>query len=236
MSAPWIFVPQLPPSAPSTCRVDADEAKHAAGSRRLRTGDRMHLFDGRGVIADASMGVLNRDGSIDAEIDALRAQPLLAPMLEIASAVPKGDRLGTLLESLGPLGAARWTPLNCAHSVVKWSISHEPRTRRVLISSCKQSHQSWLPQIAASCAPEVAARDAISRGLQVFIAHPGGELISVAGRISSPASFLIGPEGGFTEAELQAVESLGARRVSLGSAILRIELAVSCVLANARLA
>ena len=123
MSAPWIFVPQLPPSAPSTCRVDADEAKHAAGSRRLRTGDRMHLFDGRGVIADASMGVLNRDGSIDAEIDALRAQPLLAPMLEIASAVPKGDRLGTLLESLGPLGAARWTPLNCTHSVLKWSIS-----------------------------------------------------------------------------------------------------------------
>ena len=61
-------------------------------------------------------------------------------------------------------------------------------------------------------------------------------MISSAGRISSPASFLIGPEGGFTEAELQAVEALGVRRVSLGSAILRIELAVSCVLANARLA
>ncbi len=236
MSTPWVFVTHLPPSAPSTCRVDADEAKHAAGSRRLRTGDRMHLFDGRGVIADASMGAFNRDGSIDAEIDALRAQPLLAPMLEIASAVPKGDRLGTLLESIGPLGAARWTPLDCAHSVVKWSSSHEPRARRVLISSCKQSHQSWLPQIAVTSSPEAAARDAISRGLQVCIAHPDGKSISVAGRISSPTTFLIGPEGGFNEAELQAVEALGARRVSLGSAILRIELAVSCVLANVRLA
>ncbi|MDA1262169.1 MAG: RsmE family RNA methyltransferase [Planctomycetota bacterium] len=235
MSAPWVFVTQLPPSAPSTCRVDADEAKHAAGSRRLRTGDRMHLFDGRGVIADASMGAMNRDGSIDAEIDALRPQPPLVPMMEIASAVPKGDRLGTLLESIGPLGAARWTPLDCAHSVVKWSISHGPRARRVLISSCKQSHQSWLPQIAASCSPDAAVRDAISRGLQVFIAHPDGESISVAGGISSPATFLVGPEGGFTDAEVQAAEALGARRVSLGSAILRIELAVSCVLANVRL-
>ncbi len=236
MSAPWVFVPQLPQSAPSTCRIDADEAKHAAGSRRLRTGDRMHLFDGRGVIADASMGIANRDGSIDAEIDALRAQPALSPSIEIASAVPKGDRLGTLLESIGPLGAARWTPLDCAHSVVKWSVSHEPRARRVLVSSCKQSHQSWLPQIAAASAPDVAVRDAIARGLQVFIAHPGGELICSAGRTSSPTAFLIGPEGGFTESELSAAEALGARRVSLGSAILRIELAVSCVLANVRLA
>lgn len=234
MSTPWIFSPQLPTSAPSTCTVDADEARHAAGSRRLRSGDRVQLFNGKGVVADASLGSANPDGSIEVAIDSLRVMPAISPTIEIATAVAKGDRLTTMLESIGPLAVSRWTPLNCAHSVVKWSPAHQPRAQRVLIASCKQSRQPFLPVIAAECSVESAVRDANQRGAQVFVAHRGGQSIASVRPIASLVAILIGPEGGFTDEEISAAQSIGARSVSLGDAILRIELAAVCAVASMR--
>lgn len=220
---------------PSICIIDADEARHAAGSRRLRSGDRVQLFNGKGVIAEASLGNTNQDGSIDVAVDSLRVLPTISPSIEIATALPKGDRLTTMLESFGPLAVSRWTPLNCAHSVVKWSPSLQPRTQRVLIASCKQSHQPSLPLIAEECSVESAVRDASERRAQIFIAHRTGQAIASVRSIAPLVSILIGPEGGFTDEEISVAQSLGARTVSLGTAILRIELAAVCAVASMRL-
>ncbi len=244
MSVPWAYSPQLAPSFPSTCRIDVDEARHLSGSRRLRPGDRLCIFDGRGVVADAAMGSLNRDGSFDAEIDGIRKLPPPSPIIEIASAVAKGDRLATLLESLGPLGAARWTPLACDHSVVRWTSSLATRSHRVLVACCKQSQQPWIPLVVAEASVESAVRDAVGRGLQVLVAHPSGDSFAtscgdatpaVPSSLTSPISIIIGPEGGLTHAELEAAQALGAKKISLGDSILRIELAVASALAKFRL-
>lgn len=235
MSALWIYLPELPHSAPSTCRINADEARHATASRRLRAGDAIHLFDGRGQVADAVLSVLNHNGSIDASVEAVRSVPRILPDIEIASAIPKGDRLTTLLESIAPLAASRFTPLQCTHSVVRWSQAIEMRAARVLIAACKQSHQPWIPEVNPEATPVYIARDAVARGRRVVIAVPGGAPLVPRAETGQPITMLVGPEGGFTQVEADAVLSLGGESISLGSSILRIELAVACGLARLRL-
>ncbi len=234
MSAPWLFLPELPASAPATCRVHADEARHATGSRRLRAGDSIRLFDGRGCIADAVLTLLNSNGSLDVSVGSVCVMPRPQPDLEVASAIPKGDRLTTLLESIAPLAASRWTPLRCTHSIVTWSPASAMRAVRVMTAACKQSHQPWLPIVAAESSPIQVTRDAIARGRRVLIAHPGGSAISLDIRTGDACTILIGPEGGFTSDEVDAVTALGGEATTLGSSILRIELAVAYALARLR--
>ena len=234
MSVPWLYLAQLPSTAPSTCRVHADEARHATGSRRLRAGDAIWLFNGCGVIATAQISTTHHDGSLDASIESVCASPREFPDIEIASAIPKGDRLTTLLESIAPLAASRWTPLLCTHSVVTWSHANALRAGRVLIAACKQSQQPWLPVVSAEASPIQVARDAVARGRMVIIASPSGAPLATCIEGAQALTLLIGPEGGFTTTEVEAVESLGGRCASLGGAILRIELAVAYSLATAR--
>ncbi len=234
MSIPWAYCAQLPPIAPAVCRMDAEEARHLAGSRRLRSGDRLRLFDGRGRIADGSMGSSDRGGSVEVAVDALSTVPRAAPLIEVASAVPKGDRLAVLLEAIGPLAAARWTPLECARSIVHWSNAANPRAHRVLIASCKQAQQPWIPEVSEVRSPVAAARGAIDRGLRVVVAHPGGAVLESIRGDQAPTLLMVGPEGGFTPEEVAEVTALGAKEIALGDAILRIELAVTSALALLR--
>lgn len=234
MSAPWLYLPEVPVCVPATCRVHADEARHATGSRRLRAGDAIRLFDGKGRVADALLSVLNSNGSLDASVEVVHTMARVQPDVEIACAIPKGDRLTTLLESIAPLAASRWTPLRCTHSIVTWSQANELRAGRVLIAACKQAQQPWLPIVAAESTPLQVTREAVARGRRVLVAHPAGSSLPQSMSGEGAFTILIGPEGGFTPLEVEAVLALGGECISLGSAILRIELAVACALARLR--
>jgi 16S rRNA (uracil1498-N3)-methyltransferase len=235
VSAPWIHVQTLPHAGGGSVAISADEARHAAGSRRLRGGDAVTLFDGQGTVAAAHL-VVGTATAVQAQFSVVERRTPATPRIEIASAIPKGDRVATLLESIAPLAVAAWTPLECRHSVVRCSPPLVQRAQRVLIAACKQSRQPFVPQIAPACSVAECCDDARRRSLQVFLAHP-----SVAADELPPAVFgdgvlvLIGPEGGFSAEEIGEAESRGARRMSLGASILRIELAASCAAALWRL-
>ncbi len=243
MSTAWAYCPDLPRSAPSTARLGADESKHASGSRRLRTGDAITLFDGLGAVADGVVGAAADSGELDIAIRSVRVAARGTPEVDLATALPKGDRFATLLEAAGPLGVRRLTPLTCERSVVSWSDSMTARAQRVLVASCKQSRQPWLPTIAPRATIAEAIRRVHAPSTTVLLAHPEGEPISsVAHALRSgtvplnaqSVLLVVGPEGGLTHSEVSAVLSGGGVPVSLGSAILRVELAVACALAAFR--
>lgn len=71
-------------------------------------------------------------------------------------------------------------------------------------------------------------------GRDAWIAHPDGELVTAEQLAPTrPRLFLIGPEGGFTETEVEEAVAAGARRMQLGPRILRIETAVVAIAALA---
>ena len=114
-----------------------------------------------------------------------------------------------------------------AHSAERW--------RRICLEACKQSRRFYLPEIEAPASPRELARRVPPGSL--WVAHPAVDAVAAfIGPPTNTLTLLIGPEGGFTPQELEAVMAAGGRPFSLGPAILRIETAAVAALAAATLA
>jgi 16S rRNA (uracil1498-N3)-methyltransferase len=223
--APWFFVEHLPPPG-ETWLLARDEAKHAMGAKRLEPGDAVVLFDGRGSVAEATLGgreARARDGSIPVTVQSVRIVPVEGRRVHLATALPKGDRLSTLVDMTTQLGVASMTPLRCERSVVGETDARADRIRRIQIEACKQARVARLPELR----PErtVASFCEASDGAKVVL-HPGGTpLAQLAPAFPAEVTLFVGPEGGFTESEVAGLERSGATIASLGASILRIETA-----------
>jgi len=225
----------------ATLTLTGDEARHAAASRRLQVGETLWLFDGRGgLVRTTLLHVTARGRALDLRIEERRTEPPPKPAIHLACALPKGDRQGTLLDMATQLGITEFTPLACERSVVRPGANSAERWRRVCLEACKQSRRTYLPELRSPATPrEVMARTA--RGTEtVWVAHPSAEAVSVSSAIKQNASadvtILVGPEGGFTEAEVERTTGAGAQQIALGPAILRIETAAVALVAAFSLA
>lgn len=240
MSEPLFYSEQLgEPGAALT--LTGDEARHAAASRRLQVGETLWLFDGRGSLARATLlHITARGVTLDLHIEERHTEPPQKPAIHLACALPKGDRQGTLLDMVTQLGMTEFTPLACERSVVRPGANSVERWRRICLEACKQSRRPYLPILHASATPqEIVAREA-GRANSVWIAHPSAAAVTVARAVEQNASddvtILVGPEGGFTEQEVERTTGAGAQPIALGSAILRIETAAVALVAAFSLA
>jgi 16S rRNA (uracil1498-N3)-methyltransferase len=246
MPLPWFHVEAVPEPGDSV-ELDDAEARHATGSRRLTSEDRVVLFDGRGTVAEAVLA----ESAPDRKQKRVRAMALARsialrpqPILHLAAALPKGDRQAVMLGMATQLGMASFSPLVCAHGVVEPGPSFADRARRVCLEACKQCRCAYLPRIGEPLDPLAVARQSQSRGDVIWLAHPGGTPVRelTLGPSASPSPpaashvVLIGPEGGFTDDEAALVASQGARVCDLGTTLLRTETAAVAVLAWLHLA
>lgn len=219
----------------ATLVLAGDEARHASAARRLHAGDTLWLFDGHGGIARVTLQrVAVRGQALELRVEERRSEPPPRPALHLACALPKGDRQQVLLDMATQLGMTRFTPIDCARSVVKPGANGPARWKKICLEACKQSRRLHLPALeAASTAPDVARR-ATAEGNQVWLAHPAAQAVSVAAAVKQEANgvtLLVGPEGGFTEAEVEQAVAAGARPLTLGASILRIETAAVALVA-----
>jgi 16S rRNA (uracil1498-N3)-methyltransferase len=146
--------------------------------------------------------------------------------LTLATAVPKGERFDWLVEKAVEVGVARLVPLITARSVVDPRPAKLDRLRRAVVEASKQCGRNRLMRLdpPADFAAYLAAEPAPGR----LLAHPGGPAPADwagTGSQPGPAALAIGPEGGFSEAEVEAARAAGWRVVALGPTLLRIETA-----------
>lgn len=216
--------------------LDPDETRHAVGVRRLQPGDAVELLDGCGGLAQAQIaesGSRAHGCVVRIEHRAIVAPPLLT--VHLAAAVPKGDRQAVLLDMATQFGMSMYTPLRCERSVTRVSTAALQRWRRIVIQACKQSGRAYLPIINAVSDPVTLAAK-MTPGERLWVADPHGTPVAeldaqirpTRGRVSA----LVGPEGGFTAAELRTFDDHGAIRVRLSPAVLRVEAAAVALLAQ----
>jgi len=213
--APHLFVADL------DCIELTDADVHHLRVLRVRAGDEITVSDGAGRWRPARFGApVVATGEV-AFVERLQ------PSITIAFAPVKGDRPEWVVQKLTELGVDTIVPLVAERSVVVWRgdrIPHQlDRLRRVSREAAMQSRQCWLPDVAAP----IAFRDAQRLG-GACLAHPGGGPPS----LDRPV-VLIGPEGGWSDAELSAE----VPRVGLGPTTLRAEtaaVAAAAVLAALR--
>ena len=232
---PLFYCAPLPDVVGERVTLTGDEAQHALGARRLQVGGDIGLFDGQGTTARAVVTAVDRRRqSLEAKLTDRQRMPNPRPAVHLACALPKGDRAAVLLDMATQLGMVRFTPLMCARSVVKPGANSRERLRRICLEACKQSRRFYLPEIEAPASPRELARRVPPGSL--WIAHPVPGATTLVGTLSNTLTLLIGPEGGFTDAEVQETIAAGARAFTLGPAILRIETAAIAALTLATLA
>jgi 16S rRNA (uracil1498-N3)-methyltransferase len=176
---------------------------------RLRAGDEITVSDGAGGRRLCRFGpALEPAGEIE-------RQPRLAPTVTVGFAVVKGQRPEWAVQKLTEIGVDRIVPLVAARSVVRWPAGEAStqlsRLRRVAREAAMQSRRVWLPEVAGvTGVAELAATSGVA------LAHPGGGPPA----LDRPV-LLVGPEGGWDDAELAAAPAL----VGLGPSVLRTETA-----------
>lgn len=192
-----------------------DDTHHLARVLRLDPGQAVTASDGAGRWrlcrwrGSGGSARLEPDGPVVVD-----ARP--APAVAVGFALPKGGRPEWVVAHLTEVGVDGILPLYAGRSVVRWdgerAARHLERLRRVAREAAMQSRRTWLPELAP---PRPAAEVAAGLGPGALAQFGGGPP-----SLERP-TILVGPEGGWTEAEL----SCGLPMVGLGPTVLRAETA-----------
>ncbi len=210
------------PLAPGPVSLTGPEAHHLAAVCRLRPGDRVCLFNGDGreypaVVVDV--------GRHDVGLDVTGVeQPVreLGYRVEVAAPLPKGDRGQFLVEKLTELGVTHFVPLETQRSVVHPRESKLEKLVRHVVEASKQCGRNTLLDIAPTTDWHAyAARPGLPADR--VLAHPSGTSLPVPR--ARDVALAVGPEGGFSDDEVDSAMQHGWRVVSLGPRILRVETA-----------
>ncbi len=210
---------------PGLVALSETESRHAASSRRLSVGDEVVLFDGRGNEARGPIESIDRR-VVRVEIAAIENRDADAPVgLTLAVSFPKGPRQDVLIEKCTELGVAAIWPMRCERSIAEPSPHRLEKLRRTVIEACKQSQRAWLCELSDPLSfAEVLG--AVGRFEAAVIADGSADRSTAGGPTSHKSVLaLVGPEGGFTTAELEAARDAGCRVLQLGQTILRTETA-----------
>jgi len=209
--------------------LSAEEAHHALHVLRLKVGDMLNAFDGRGHEAQARIAEITKD-SVRLTILQRSNTPSLPCRVTLAQAIPKKS-MDLIVQKATELGVASIVPLLSERSVVKLDEDSRrmDRWHGIALEACKQCGNNWLPEIQ----PPRKARDFLdSPGkfdlkLIASLQPDSKPLKAILGEAPKPSSILIliGPEGDFTPAELGLAKSAGCLPLSLGPLVLRADTA-----------
>lgn len=225
MTHPVHLVPSLDGvGAGATVTVDGAEAHHAV-VRRFRVGESVVLTDGLGHAATGEVAALSRH-SFDVVVSSVTTAAPLDPELVVVQAIPKGDRGELAVELLTEVGVSVIVPWAAARCVAVWkgerAAKSLARWRTTAREAGKQARRPWLPIVAEPASTPDVENLVGAADLAVVLHETGTEpLESVPVPASGRVLLVVGPEGGLTDAEVDAFASAGAHVVRLGSEVLR---------------
>ena len=215
-------------------RVEGDAYRHLFRARRLGVGDRLRVVDGAGAARWAEVAALDRRSGL---LRLLEPAPAAEPAyrLELLVATPKPERASWLVEKATELGAAAVRFVASERSPRSLGGGSRERLLRVAAAAVEQCGRSRVPEVTGVHPwAEVPALLAELPDRWFLHTRPAAGAGSWR-REGAAGAVLIGPEGGWTDAEAEALRALGARPVWLGDRVLRVETAAVVAAAAALL-
>lgn len=223
-------------------RMTGPEARHVSRVMRIKPGETIEIFDGKGRKYLARLERFSGDfvaGKIISALDPLESERRLTLCFALVSRAAMEDILGHGAE----VGVARFQPMITSRtqnpSAGKWPEKIN-RWNRILLASCKQCGRAAVPDInrpvrfESLLNTDIPSLIAWEKEKNVFPGEAlGAALKKRPGR--NDIRLFIGPEGGFTEAEVESAKSLGAVPFTFGKGILRTEtagIAASAIILN----
>jgi 16S rRNA (uracil1498-N3)-methyltransferase len=217
-------------SAAATAHLGAEETRHLTHVLRLGAGDEVAVFDGTGHEFHARVDRIVRDGADLTIVASIAPAPEPSVQLTLAQAVLKGDKMDDVVRDATMMGVSSIVPLITDHTVAHVRVGPPPdRWTRIAIASAKQCRRAVLPRIH----PVVRFREWLNTdhsSLQILLTEPSAAVAEArqssvrAKPERSPSATLgVGPEGGWSAAEVTAAVDAGFETLTLGRRTLRAD-------------
>jgi len=229
---PRFYLP--PESWTAGAALTGDEARHLSQVLRIKPGETLTVFDGKGRRAQAQVMNVSRD-RVPLKLGEASPTVVPRPSITLAQAIPKGKNMDLIVQKAVELGVALIQPLVTHNTIVQPGEGKADKWRRTALEACKQCGQDTLPEIAEPLTLEQwLATENPGPGLRI-IASLTPEAVNLKNilRINPDpvgVTLLIGPEGDFSAEETAVALDQGFLAASLGDIVLRVETAsIYCV-------
>jgi 16S rRNA (uracil1498-N3)-methyltransferase len=223
--------------------ISGEDVRHIATVLRMKTGDELLLCDGQGTEYAVKIIRLDR-AEIETEIMSQSKREIRYPLITLGQGLPKSDKMDFIVQKATELGVAAIVPLITERTIMKIKDEEKRsvRWRKIAREAAMQSNRRDIPHIEQirsfrdfifSLPPETPAPAPGlpvpgPRTLRLLPWEEGTDPIrNVLKRYPHAQDIivLIGPEGGFSQAEAETAKEKGFHLVSLGPNILRTETA-----------
>ena len=216
-----------------------DDAFHISRSLRMAKGEHITVCDMQGEEYECELESFLPD-SVGAKILSSRKADNEPPKkIYLYQALPKGDKLDTVIQKAVECGVYEICPFESERCVVKSKGDSEARKterrNRIALEAAKQCGRGYVPTVRETVAFREAIGEACRADMCLFCYEGESErslkqVLTEGEKNAETVSIVIGSEGGFSIAEASMATELGASSVSLGKRILRTETAAAFVL------
>jgi len=235
MSRTRLFSP-VPLSANTSVTLTGDQARYIGRVLRLKPGDGFTIFDGKAGAYPATVVTVGKT-QVQINVAALYEQNAESPLtIHLLQGVSRGERMDFVVQKATELGVQRITPVLTEFSVVKLDPKRAQKRAQhwsnIAISACEQCGRNILPVIDAPQPLRNWFGDNLAGDNTRLLLRPDANfsLCSVT-KPEGVVTLLVGPEGGFSDAEYEQAEIAGFRGTGFGPRILRTETAAIAAIA-----
>ncbi|HHW01540.1 MAG TPA: 16S rRNA (uracil(1498)-N(3))-methyltransferase [Thermoanaerobacterales bacterium] len=228
--------------ANDTVVISGNDAHHIIKVLRHKPGDLLKLSDGNSTEATAVIKEIDiKNLQIKTEIIEKNIREKIKPVITLFQGLPKGDKFDFILQKNTELGVAKFVPIITERTVVDLSqkklSNRMQRWKKIVEEASKQCMRLDVPQVAEVEGFDESLKDICGYNIAIIpweeekSCYLKSILTGLQRHDALKIAVFIGPEGGFTSAEIEKAKKSGAVPVSLGSRILRTETASVAVCA-----
>lgn len=228
------------PSISTDSLLDAEESHHLARVLRLREGDRVFAFDGRGLEWECQIARIEKHQTTLTILRQLD-HPVDSPLdLTLAAALTKGEKFDWVVQKATELGVTRIVPMITEHCEIKRADERGEqrlqRWRRISLEAVKQCGRRTLVEIDQPVPFQALLERKPDTHHLIFSEKGGRTLKGLAAGLDASRGLclLVASEGGWSEKELDLAARAGYHAVHLGERILRAETAAIAAVALAQ--
>lgn len=234
---PRIFLPfSLPLTEPSgTIQITGEKAKYLAMVLRCREGEELVVFNGKGASLKTIIRRITKKDIVAAVVEVMEADAKTLPAVTLIQGLLKGDKMDLVIQKTTELGIGKIAPVITERSQLRETRKLD-RWKKIAEEAARQCGRNDIPDISEPLSfkeffTEKTMPDTLTLlfwekgGLPLKEAFYGQSPLQASDSALKPVNILIGPEGGFTNEEVELAKAHGCIVTSLGERILRAETA-----------
>jgi 16S rRNA (uracil1498-N3)-methyltransferase len=216
--------------AETTARISGQDHLHLARVLRMRPGDRLILLDNAGRAFEAVLETIEKKETL-ARLEnpvVLASEPPI--ILTVGQALGKGDKFEQVVQRGVEVGASRFVPLlseRCVSEIPAAKVADRlERWRSIAKGAAEQSGRLLIPHVAPPSAFQSWIQEQTKPTLLLHPAEDAAPLYAILSQWKTPPpalTVLVGPEGGWSPAEVSLARAANSMPATLGARVLRTE-------------